>query len=76
MRLGSCVAVAVVYTSGCSSDWTPSLGTSICYGYSPKKTKRKKKERKKEKKKVGRLGVATAAITNLSPTPPPAGQAL
>ena len=30
----------------CSSDWTPSLGTSICCRYSPKKTKKKKIQRK------------------------------
>jgi len=30
MRLGSCVAVAVVQAGGCSSHSTPSLGTSIC----------------------------------------------
>ena len=29
-RLGSGVAVAVVEAGGCSSDWTPSLGTSVC----------------------------------------------
>ena len=28
-----------------SSDSTPSLGTSICHGYSPKKDKRKRKGR-------------------------------
>ena len=37
--LGSCVAVAVVQASGYSSNLTPSLGTSICCGCSPKKTK-------------------------------------
>ena len=35
MWLGSCVAVAVVWASSCTSDSTPSLGTSICHGYSP-----------------------------------------
>ena len=39
--LGFCVAVAVAVAvaqaSSCSSDWTPSLGTSICCGCSPKK---------------------------------------
>ena len=38
MRLRSRVAVAVVYVGGYSSYWTPSLGTSICRGYGPKKT--------------------------------------
>ena len=32
IRLGSHVAVAVVLASGYSSDWTLSLGTSICCG--------------------------------------------
>ena len=35
--LRSCVAVAVVQVSSCSSDSTPSLGISICLGYGPKK---------------------------------------
>ena len=35
MCLGSGVAVAVAQACGCSSDSTPSLGTSICHGYSP-----------------------------------------
>ena len=41
--LGSCVAEAVAQAGGYGSDWTPSLGTSICHGYGPKKKKRKKK---------------------------------
>ena len=28
----------------CSSDWTPSLGTSICWEYGPKKNKNKQKK--------------------------------
>ena len=36
-QLGSGVAVAVVEAGSCSSDWTPSLGTSICPMCSPKK---------------------------------------
>ena len=46
MGLRTCVAVAVEY----SSDWTPSLGASICCGCGPKKTHTHKilnKERKK-----------------------------
>ena len=38
MRFGSGIAVAAVSASGYSSDSTASLGTSICYMYSPKKT--------------------------------------
>ena len=37
MQLESCVAVAVVQASSCSSNLTPSLGTSIYYTHSPKK---------------------------------------
>ena len=33
MGLGSRVAVAVVQASSCSSDSTPSLGTSICHKF-------------------------------------------
>ena len=36
-QLGSCVAVAVAVASGCSSDLTPRLGTSIGSGYSSRK---------------------------------------
>ena len=39
MQLRSSVAVAVVEASNYSSDLYPSLGTSICCGCSPKKTK-------------------------------------
>ena len=35
--LGSGVAVAVAQAGSCSSDLIPSLGTSLCWGFSPKK---------------------------------------
>ena len=44
--VGSRVAVALAYASGYSSSWTPSLGTSVCHGSSPRKTKKKKKKKK------------------------------
>ena len=56
--------MAVVQAGGYSSNSSPSLGTSICRGGSPKKPKKKKKkkekregkeikkEKKKKKKKV------------------------
>ena len=44
--LGSVIAVAVTQDSSCSSDSTPSLGTSICLRGSPKNHKRER-ERKK-----------------------------
>ena len=40
--LGSLIAVAVA--GSYSSNWTPSLGTSICHRCSPKKAKKKKKK--------------------------------
>ena len=39
MRLGSHVAVAVAWAGSCSSDSTPSLGTSICLRCGPKTQK-------------------------------------
>ena len=36
---GSCLAVAVAVAGSCSSDWTPSLGTSISRGCALKKKK-------------------------------------
>ena len=50
MQFGSYVAVAVVKAGSYVSDWTPSLGTSICHGWSPKKPKTKKKKKRKERK--------------------------
>ena len=44
MGLGSHVAMAVAQASSYSSDLAPSLGTFICHGYGPKKTKKKKKK--------------------------------
>ena len=44
MRLGSGVAVALAWAGGYSSGWTPSLGTSMCRGCSPKKDRRQKKK--------------------------------
>ena len=46
MWLGYCIAVAVVEAGSCSSNSTPSLGTSICHGYS---LKRKKNQPNKNK---------------------------
>ena len=39
MWLRSGIAVAVVQDGSYSSDLTPSLGASICFGCNPKKTK-------------------------------------
>ena len=45
MWLGPHVAVAVAQEGSCSSDLTPSLGTSICLRCSPEKEKKKERER-------------------------------
>ena len=42
MQLKSCIAVAVALASTCSSDSTPSLGTSICHKCGLKKRKKKR----------------------------------
>ena len=47
MQLRSAIAVAVA--SGYSSNWIPSLGTSICRGFSPKETKKPKKKGERER---------------------------
>ena len=47
----SVVAVAVVYSGGYSSNWSPSLGTSIKGGYGPKKQKKQQQQQKKPNKK-------------------------
>ena len=39
MQLGSGVAVAAAQAVSCGSNFTSSLGTSMCHGWSPKKTK-------------------------------------
>ena len=62
-RFGSHVAVALAQAGGYSSDWTPSLGTSICRGRSAKKTKKKKKK----KRKVG----SAPGPGSSAPAPPP-----
>ena len=46
-RLRSGIAVAVVEAGNCSSDWTPSLGISICLRYGPKKQSKNKKTKQK-----------------------------
>ena len=46
--------MAVVQASGYSSDSTPSLGTSICHGCSPRKDKNKKIEKRGRKDTTAR----------------------
>ena len=45
MQLRSCLAVAVRQPSNCSSDSTPSLGTSVCHGCGPRNQKKKRKKK-------------------------------
>ena len=47
-QLGSHVAVAPAWADSQSSNSTPSLGTSICLGCSPRKDKNKTKKKKKK----------------------------
>src|SRR5512147_2562521 len=73
-RLGSRVAVALAWAGGYSSDSTPSLGTSICRGSSPrnsnnnnnknKKTKKKKTKDKKKKNTLRQIKIETQ-LSNL-----------
>ena len=65
MSLRSHVAVAVAVASSCSSDLTPSLGTSTCCTYSPKKPKKKKKTTKKTKKKKKKVCKNSAVFLEL-----------
>ena len=48
MQLVSDVAVAVAKDSSCSSDWTPSLGTSTCHGCGPKEQNKTKQNKNKK----------------------------
>ena len=45
MRLGSRAAVALAEAGSYSSDWTPSLGTSMCHGSGPRKWQKDKKKK-------------------------------
>ena len=71
-QLGSHVAVAAAVAGSYSSDWTPNLGTSICYGYGPQKTKQKNNEKRDikihcyKKRTVGLIALRMADIGNLS----------
>ena len=51
MLLGSDVAVAVAVDGSCSSNSTPSLGTSICPGCGPPKAKNNNDPKKPTKNK-------------------------
>ena len=44
-RLRPCIAIAVVQASSCSCNSTPSLGTSICCRWSPKKQNKQKENK-------------------------------
>ena len=60
MQLGSCVAVAVVYS-------TPCPGTSICCSYSPKKKKKGKNKNKNQP--ISRQVLPVQWFLSLSPSP-------
>ena len=75
-RLWSRVAMAVVQAGSYSSDWTPSLGSSICHRCGPEKTEDKKKKksfrakRKKprERKVLKKILVLRVWLTFLLPS--------
>ena len=48
MWLRSQVAVVLAQAGGYSSDWTPSMGTSICHGHSPRNGKKRQKQKTKQ----------------------------
>ena len=60
-RFGSCVAVAVAYADSCSFNSTPSLGTSICHGYSPERSLNK--QTNKQTNKQGSLWLPYGKLT-------------
>ena len=74
--LGSCIAVALAKAGGYSSDWIPSLGTSICCESGPrngKKTKNKQTKKPREALQVliqhfTSLHISISPFLNLSHT--------
>ena len=74
MRLGSHVGVAVVEAGSYSSDWIPSLGTSICRECGPKRDKKTKK--KKELSLEDGLSWVNLKIPQMMASQPPCGSPL
>ena len=64
MGLGSGIAVAVVQASSCSSDLTPSLGTSIRCRCGPKKKKKKVKRYLTEWEKIFTNHISDKGLTS------------
>ena len=62
MQLGYSITVALAQAGSYSSDWTPSLETSIHHRCSPKKTKRQKKKKKKRERERERDKKVTEII--------------
>ena len=52
MQFRSHVALAMTQAGNCSSNSAPSLGTSICHEYSPKKKKKKKIDKVNRRKEI------------------------
>ena len=74
--LGSGVAMAVMKASSYSSNSTPSLGTSICRGCGPKKTKDKKKKKREREIEFTEVEKVVAKHAPLPPSgAPPLRQA-
>ena len=71
MWLGSFVVVTVAVAGGYSSDLTPRLGTSICLGCGPKKTKRPPPQKRNYLKKQWTKAERGRADKKDKKTPPP-----
>ena len=65
MQLRSSVAVAVVEAGGYSSDWTLSLGTSICRGRGPRNSSNNNNEKTKDKKEMSFVFTSTPAAVEV-----------
>ena len=68
MQLRFCIAVAVMEASSCSSDLTPSQGTSICCRCRPKK-KKEKNGRLAREGLTGKVTVTVWIIGNICFSP-------
>ena len=71
-RHGLNPTVAVVQAGGCSPNLTHSLGTYLCRGRGPKKTKKKERKNKAGKGKLSNI-VLSSPATSSPPTPGLAG---
>ena len=62
--------MAVAKAGGYSSNWTPSLGTSLCCGVALKRQKRQKKKKKKKENYTRMAGTAPDKPGHMVSLPP------